>query len=150
MMDNDTRVRANDREIAAKVVDGEAILINLASGLYYSMDRTGAVAWSLLAAGSSVDGITAHLAARHGMSADSIRADIRRLVDELLSEGLVVVDPAGTPGTGSPLAAPGDSADAPYEAPRLVKFDDMADIFALDPPLPELAPVPNEPGGKKP
>ena len=29
----------------------------------------------------------------------------------------------------------------PYEAPQLMKFDDMADVFALDPPLPDLPEV---------
>jgi len=35
-----------------------------------------------------------------------------------------------------------DVQPQPYEAPKLTRFDDMADMFALDPPLPELGTVP--------
>ena len=38
-------VRANPDEVAAKVVQGEAIIINLATGVYYSMTGVGAAAW---------------------------------------------------------------------------------------------------------
>ena len=38
-------LRPNEEEVAAKVMDGEAILINLSSGIYYSMDKVGGVLW---------------------------------------------------------------------------------------------------------
>ena len=41
-------VQTNPDEVAAKVVQDEAIIINLATGVYYSMDAVGAAAWSLL------------------------------------------------------------------------------------------------------
>ena len=37
------RMQPNKEEVAAKVMDGEAILINLSNGIYYSMDKVGAV-----------------------------------------------------------------------------------------------------------
>ena len=36
------RFRVNTEEVAAKVIDGEAIIINLTTGVYYSMDGVGA------------------------------------------------------------------------------------------------------------
>ena len=35
--------RPREEEIASKVIDGEAIIINLANGVYYSMDKVGAM-----------------------------------------------------------------------------------------------------------
>ena len=44
---------------------------------------------------------------------------------------------------GEASAGPPETGDAPapedYAAPQLSKFDDMVDLFALDPPLPELS-----------
>ena len=35
----------NKSEITSKVMDGEAIMINLATGIYYSMDKVGGTIW---------------------------------------------------------------------------------------------------------
>ena len=48
-------MQANPDEVAAKVVQGEAIIINLASGVYYSMTGVGAAAWGLLEATGDVE-----------------------------------------------------------------------------------------------
>ena len=49
-----TLVRAKVDEVAAKVIDGEAVLINLATGVYYSMRGSGAYLWSQLESGSTL------------------------------------------------------------------------------------------------
>src|SRR6185295_2598096 len=41
-------IAANEKQVAAKVMDGEAILINLGTGIYYSLDGTGGFIWSLV------------------------------------------------------------------------------------------------------
>lgn len=42
-------------QIAAKVMDGEAVIIDLATGVYYSMDGVGGLIWSLIEATQSMD-----------------------------------------------------------------------------------------------
>lgn len=144
MLQEHTRLRSNSREIAAKIVDGDAILINLHSGLYYSLGGSGAFVWSLLARGTSVAEITDAVAARFRVSPDQVRDDLRGLANELVTEQLVVLDEGSSPGPeAGPDAVPEeDSTTGAFEPPRLVKYDDMAEIFALDPPLPELPPLP--------
>lgn len=136
-MHDDTTLHANETEIAAKIIEGEAILINLSNGMYYSMDKVGAHLWSILAGGSSIDQMAGMIAAQYEIPEARAKADVRRVVDELYAEGLIVADHGAAAG---PLAANG-AAPSAYEAPRLVKYDDMADMFALDPPLPELPSV---------
>lgn len=137
-MDEEIILRAKPDEVAAKIIDGEAVLINLATGVYYSMRGSGAFVWSRLEAGSNVARLSAALAERYGIGSEQARQHVERLLGELQTEGLVV---ASDGPLASGAAAEIASAPEPYEPPRLEKFDDMADMFALDPPLPELPPV---------
>ena len=136
---DDTCLVVNESDVAAKVVEGEAILINLTSGLYYSMDKVGGFVWSMIVDGTSVEQVAEVVAARYGVPVAGAREDVRRLVRELLDENLIAVSigqPANEPSFGAATAN-----SEPYEAPKLTRFDDMADMFALDPPLPELGKV---------
>ena len=54
MVSADSRVVINASEIAAQVIDGEAIIMNLTTGIYCSMDRVGAVIWGWIERGHSV------------------------------------------------------------------------------------------------
>ncbi len=139
-------------DVAAKVIDGEAIIMNLANGYYYSLEGVGAEAWEAIAAGMSLDRVIEHLVSRFDGAPATVRADVMRLAAELLSEGLVrrAVTNNGNGavadnGNGAWQAA-AICADAPtrvvdaYEPPCLFKYTDMAELLALDPPLPGLGP----------
>lgn len=130
----------NDSDVAAKVVEGEAILINLTSGLYYSMDKVGGMVWSMIVHGSSVEQLAQAVAAQYSVPIAQAREDVRRLVGELLDESLIVLHSMGAPATVAPPSTVAANSQ-PYETPKLTRFDDMADMFALDPPLPELGAV---------
>ena len=139
-MSDETTVRAKPDEVAAKVIEGEAVLINLATGIYYSMRGSGAYVWLQLEPGSSVSRLSASLVDRYGIDLERARQDVERLVDELRSEGLVASSGVPAAAGGTPTVGLAATPE-PYETPRLEKFDDMADMFALDPPLPELPSV---------
>ena len=64
-----------------------------------------------------------------GMS--GLDSDVAEFVKALRSEEIVVDTTEG-------LATPA-SGNASYAAPTFERFDDMAEMFALDPPLPGLA-----------
>jgi hypothetical protein len=55
MIETISRFRVNDKFVTSKMIDGEAIIINLNTGMYYSLDKTGAVVWMLISGGYSVD-----------------------------------------------------------------------------------------------
>jgi hypothetical protein len=137
MVADDRCLRANERDVAAKVVDGEAILINLSNGLYFSMDKVGAYIWLMITAGSTVELIARSVSERYGVPVDRTKPEVRGLVAELLNENLIEA------GDGVPAPAASTSAGTePYQPPKLVRYDDMAGMFALDPPLPELPAAP--------
>ncbi len=139
MIESNCRLRPNGADVAAKVIDGEAIIMNLANGLYFSMDEVGSAVWEMVESGMALDHMAEALQARYEVSAETARADVGRLAEQLVEEGLVIVsDDAGQTG---PSPEPVESA-GPYATPTLTRYDDMADLLALDPPMPGLGALP--------
>ena len=134
MQDQVRHLRPNEEEVVAKLIEDEAILINLVSGVYYSMDGSGARVWSLIEAGAGVEAIVATLASEYGVPLPRVNEDVHRLVAELLEQRLVFeADSAVVTGpTDRPVAA--EKRD--YVAPSLNIYTDMGDLLALDPPVP--------------
>jgi hypothetical protein len=139
MLGPDSRLRANDAECAAKVLDGEAVIINLLNGTYYSLDKAGAVVWELAAAGNSIGQIVDGVTGRYEVDASRARADVERLLEELVTERLLV--PARDPNVSAQAtvsSASAVNARLAYDVPSLTTYRDMADLLALDPPMPRL------------
>ena len=140
-----TRFRPNTEEVAAKVMDGEAILINLSNGVYYSMDNVGGVIWELVEGQHNLEEMIAAIRARYEVSAEQAQADVERLVGELLEENLALETDATAPCEES--QSPKPDQRTPYVSPELNTYRDMGDLLALDPPMPGLADTPwKEPG----
>ena len=134
MVDLTRRYQISNEGVAAKVMDGEAIIMNLGTGVYYSMDKVGALLWSLLESGHSLAQCVDTLVARCGAAPERVSGDLLRLVQELVDEGLITLssrDLAGAVDNGVELSTP-------YEAPQLNIYRDMGDLLALDPPTPGL------------
>jgi hypothetical protein len=121
-------------EVAAKVIDSEAIIINLANGIYYSMDKAGGVIWEMLEAGHSLEEVIAAATTRYDVSREQAQTDVERLATELLQENLLRVLDGGAP-PQKPLVEEGQPK-LPYETPTLNIYRDMGDLLALDPPTP--------------
>ena len=148
MLNSSDRLLVAGNEIAAKVIDGEAILINLSTGMYYSMDEVGGFIWTLLSDGHSLEEIAEAVTHHYDVAADTAAADVLRLGGALLDEALVTVATDGA--APAALTLTNGSSKQAYTTPELTKFDDMADLFALDPPLPSLPDVPAADGSGKP
>ena len=141
MASADSRYRVNRAEIAAKLIDDEAILINLSTGTYYSLAGTGALVWALLEHHDAGE-ISAVLARSAASDERSTWADVEPLLDELVAERLIVPADGDPPG---PLPETGLPVITAYEPPVLEKYSDMSDLLALDPPMPGLTDIPWQP-----
>lgn len=130
-------LKPNSNGVASKVVDGEAILINLSNGMYYSMDAVGGYIWSLIEAGYEVDSVINAVTHHYRVDEEMAKNDVQNLVQQLLDEELVVASGNGV--SAEPIEAVESPESDSYTSPHLNKFDDMVDLFALDPPLPELS-----------
>ena len=131
------RLQPNKEEVAAKVMDGEAILINLSNGIYYSMDKVGGLIWEMVEERRSLEEMVARVVASYEVSEEQARADVERLMEELVQENLVAAAKDGAALSG--VSEPGEATEkVPYEAPKLNIYRDMGDLLALDPPTPGL------------
>jgi hypothetical protein len=134
MLQLSDRLSPNRDKVAAKIIDGEAILINLVSGTYYSMDGVGAEIWSWIEAGHALESIAAAIESRYSPTRETAESDLLSLARQLLAEELVV------PPNGAPVDEPAPILDSPaeisYQTPTLHTHRDMGDLLVLDPPMP--------------
>lgn len=140
-MSNHYKLRSDNT--AATVIDGEVIIVNLTSGVYYSSDGVGAEVWEMMERGSSLDDIIADIVARYDVKAETARADIEHLAQRLVAENLVeqVVQVEPSAAALRDEAAENKERGA-YAAPTLEIYRDMGDLLALDPPMPGLRDIP--------
>jgi hypothetical protein len=117
------------------VIDGEAIIINLVSGAYYSMQGIGGEVWSMIAAHRTVGSMLNEIVSRFDVSAEEARLDLDTVLGQLLEEGLVRVS---SPGEGACVGTSDASPRKPYERPLLQVYRDMEELLALDPPAPGM------------
>lgn len=75
--------------VVSEVLDGEAILLSLDRARYFRLNGAGTEAWSVLAAGGSVDEAVAAITQRFDVEPDVARRDVNELTTRLLSEGLL-------------------------------------------------------------
>ncbi len=113
---------------AGKIMDGELVVINFHSGLYYSSVGIGTVIWQLMEAGQDLDAIAATISRDTGTALATVESDVAGFLDQLLSAGLI--EPAESAASSTDVTYAGS-----YATPTLTAFDDLELSFALDPPL---------------
>ena len=74
---------------------GEAVLLDLASGRYFSVNRSGAVLLRLLRSGAPRAALPAALVTAFGIDAEAARKDVDDWIERLSSRGLLVSTPPG-------------------------------------------------------
>lgn len=134
MLSSETRLRINDAEVTATLIDGEAIMINLNTGVYYGIDGAGARIWQLSAAGTNQHDISDIIASEYSIDQSQAAADVTRLVNQFVEEGLLI--PHTYPNI--PLPPPSQAMQTPYATPDLDIYREMGHLLALDPPMPGL------------
>ncbi len=76
---------------AHQTVGEEAILINLTTGAYYSLNDTGTMFWELIDGQRTISACAAEIAREYGVEADMVAGDLLELAEEFHAEGLVLV-----------------------------------------------------------
>jgi hypothetical protein len=133
MLTLQSRLRPNRQEVAAKVMDGEAIMINLSNGTYYSMDGVGGAIWEVIEGEHSLEEVVGAIVSQYDVEREVALADVESLVKQLVEENLVALSEDGPRSENQPRDV---QQRLPYESPSLNIYRDMADLLALDPPMP--------------
>jgi hypothetical protein len=139
MLNPTDHLEPNLDRAAGEVIDGEAIIINLVTGVYYSMQGIGGAIWSMIDACRSVGSMLDEIVATYDVPAGDASADLHSVLGQLLEEGLVqVTDDQVTYGGQDAPASSTPAAKQPYQRPLLQVYRDMQDLLALDPPAPGM------------
>ena len=140
MLPLQTRFRVNDADVAAEVFHGEAIILNLATGVYYSLDQAAGLIWTLLTGGHSLEETASSLLSRYDVqpsAPDRHRASGRRPRSR---------EPR--PDRGRATGRPGPCRSRPraigcHTCPRpSTSTETWRAMLALDPPMPRLDEIP--------
>jgi hypothetical protein len=123
------QLRINVPRVVHETIDGEVIVIDLATGTYFSLQGGAADVWVLILAGQSVDQMVSSLTGAYSGDSASTRATLEAFLQELKAEELVedAREDDAAPGLVKELSGSGKFT------PHLEKHTDMAELILLDP-----------------
>jgi len=125
-----SRFRAHPR-VVHETLDDEVIVIQIESGLYYSMTGSGADIWALVHRGHTVDEAVGALEPRFDSDLDTLRGAVVDLLARLCGESLLEPVDGDVPLPSDPSA--NGAPRRPFLPPVLERFDDMQDFLLVDP-----------------
>ena len=119
------------------MLDGEAVIINLDSGNYYSLVDVGSVIWGLVEKGASASEINSQVRQTYEGNAPDIDQGVRELLAQLQHENLIVpVDGAGAAEVAElkdVSRSNNGHEKSLFNPPMLHKYSDMQELLLLDP-----------------
>ena len=129
------RFRVNTPTVTHETIDGEAVIINLDSGNYYSLVDEGSFIWDLLGKGASVSEVQNLVLQTYQGNTTDIGRGVKELLAQLQEESLIVpADVAGAFDLTQLTEAPPSSHEKPsFNPPLLHKYSDMQELLLLDP-----------------
>ncbi len=117
-------------QVIHETIDGETIIIDLATGTYFSLRGSAPAIWNVLVQGASAERVVEELRSRYEAGPGEIEDAAGDFLAQLEREQLIAASPNGA---GAAPVTESRSDRAAFEAPRLEKFEDMQDIILLDP-----------------
>jgi hypothetical protein len=76
-------------DVIFRELDGEAVILNLDTGIYFGVDAVGTRMWQLLEAGASLRDVWIALQAEYDAAPARLERDLLDFVDSLRAKGLV-------------------------------------------------------------
>jgi hypothetical protein len=124
--------RVNSPQVISETVGGETIIVNLASGHYFSLQGSAVDIWQGVERGESAETIVLRLEQRYEAPDGEISAAVQRLLDDFVAAELLVAEANEV--AAEPVALTQEAAErTPFAAPSFSTFTDMQDIILLDP-----------------
>lgn len=78
-------------EVLSRVLDGEAVLLHLGSGMYFGMNEVASRAWEEIVKGTTFGALMTTLLAEFDVERDTLAADLERFVRALEDKALITV-----------------------------------------------------------
>lgn len=122
----------NSPHVISETVGGETIIVNLASGHYFSLQGTAVEVWHGIERGETAESIVLEFGQRYEAVPGEIEAAVKKVLDDFVEAELVVADGNGAGDIGA-TSSPPVGERLPFVAPSFTTFTDMQDIILLDP-----------------
>jgi len=90
----DCFVTINHDDVVSRELEGEAVMLNLESGVYFGLDEVGTRIWALIQEDGSLRTVFEAMRREYDVAPATLESDLVRLVDELRVKGLVTVSPS--------------------------------------------------------
>jgi hypothetical protein len=78
-------------DVLVRQLEGESVLLDLASESYFGLDEVGTRMWTVLTTAVSIEAAIETLMAEYAVERDQLRADLQRFITKLADAGLVAV-----------------------------------------------------------
>ena len=78
-------------DVLINQIDGESVILSLATESYFGLDETGTRMWIVLTTSESIQQAYDTLLGEYSVDADTLRRDLDDLLGRLLEKGLVQV-----------------------------------------------------------
>jgi hypothetical protein len=76
-------------DVMVRVLDNEAVLLNLESEKYFGLDQTGTRMWQLVTAAPAIEAAFEQLVEEYDVAPEMLRADLAELLTKLVDHGLL-------------------------------------------------------------
>lgn len=114
----------------SEVIDGELVVMNLATGNYFSGTGVGATLWSCFERALSREAIVEEVLRQFDVDREQFEDDLEQFAHVLQGHGLIRLGIAN--GSGA-VGQPANIGIQPYAKPELTLYTDMKDLLMLDP-----------------
>jgi hypothetical protein len=120
----------NTSSVVFERLNGEVIIISNQNGKYYSLGYTASDIWYLIQTSVSSSLWLKNLADYYQEIPDSAEDEVKKFVDDLLSENLIKSSEAAF---GELQLLLEDNPRGKWSCPELLIFDDLQDLLLVDP-----------------
>jgi hypothetical protein len=80
-------------DVVFRNLEGEAVLLNLQSGVYFGLNETGTRIWNILSENGSLEQAYSRIVGEYDVEPELAKTDLLKLTGQLFEKGLVTVLP---------------------------------------------------------
>ena len=124
-------LKINSPAIVHQIIDGEAVVINLSKGYYYSFNQVGSLIWELIGQRLSFEAVKRKLSDLFTVNTAPVEQDLKEFLNALVQEELIVDSEDTASENQASIAMPDEKIQ--YNKPTFQKYTDMQDFLLVDP-----------------
>ena len=78
-------------DVVFRTLEGEVVLLNLQSGVYFGLNETGTTIWNFLNENGSLEATHSQMVKQYAVEPEVAKRDLLQLISSLLEKGLITL-----------------------------------------------------------